>query len=66
MRYFVFRKPNNLITIMAISKKHNTPEVSVKSTEEQILDEFQKLANICRAITVEQKHLQDLYFVNLD
>ena len=31
---------------------------------EQILSEFEKLANLREAISIEQKHLQDLYQIN--
>ncbi len=36
----------------------------IDSLSEQILCEFEKLANLREAITIEQKHLQDLYQIN--
>jgi hypothetical protein len=36
----------------------------IDSLSEQLLDEFQKLANLREAITLEQKHLQELYQIN--
>ena len=36
----------------------------IDSLSEQLLGEFQKLANLREAITLEQKHLQELYHIN--
>lgn len=36
----------------------------IDSLSEQILCEFEKLANLREAITIEQKHLQELYQIN--
>ena len=36
----------------------------IDSLSEQILSEFEKLSNLREAITIEQKHLQDLYQIN--
>ena len=36
----------------------------IDSLSEQILSEFAKLANLREAISIEQKHLQDLYQIN--
>ena len=36
----------------------------IDSLSGQILCEFEKLANLCEAITIEQKHLRELYQIN--
>ena len=36
----------------------------IDGLSEQLLSEFQKLANLRQAITIEQKHLEELYQIN--
>jgi len=53
---------DNIIADLSDLKSKTIKQID--NLSEQLLGEFQKLANIREAITIEQKHLQDLYQIN--
>ena len=53
---------DNIITDLSDLKSKTIKQID--NLSEQLLGEFQKLANIRDAVTIEQKHLQDLYQIN--
>lgn len=54
--------PDNILTDLSNLKSKTIKQIDGLS--EQLLSEFQKLANLRQAITIEQKHLEELYQIN--
>jgi hypothetical protein len=53
---------NDILNDLSILKSKTIKQID--SLSEQILSEFEKLSNLREAITIEQKHLQELYQIN--
>lgn len=56
------QSPDNILTDLSNLKSKTIKQIDGLS--EQLLSEFQKLANLREAITIEQKHLEELYQIN--
>lgn len=54
--------PDNILTDLSNLKSKTIKQIDGLS--EQLLSEFEKLANLRQAITIEQKHLEELYQIN--
>lgn len=54
--------PDSILTDLSNLKSKTIKQIDGLS--EQLLSEFQKLANLREAITIEQKHLEELYHIN--